>query len=58
MLRILAVLLSTLQCENDLRDQIHREVVYRPFQFQKRSQDFFCADDEALSVAMRVHDPD
>jgi len=41
-----------------LRDQTHREPVYRPLQFDKRSQDFFGADDETLSVAMRVHNPD
>jgi hypothetical protein len=41
-----------------LRDQIDREFVNRPFQFQKRSQYFFGADDETLSVAMRVHNPD
>jgi len=27
-------------------NQIHRELVNRPFQFQKRSQYFFGADDE------------
>lgn len=32
--------------------------MYRPFQFQKHSQYFFGADDETLSVAMRVHNPD
>jgi hypothetical protein len=36
-------------------DQIHRELVNRPFQFQERCQDFFGAHDEALSVAMRVN---
>jgi hypothetical protein len=41
-----------------LRDQIHREFVNRPFQFDKRSQYFIGADDETLSVAMRVSDPD
>jgi hypothetical protein len=30
----------------------------RPFQFQKRSQYFFGADDETLSVAMRLRNPD
>jgi hypothetical protein len=40
------------------RDQIDREFVNRPFQFQKRSQYFFGTDDETLSVAMRVHNPD
>ena len=33
----------------------HREPVYRPLQSQKRSQYFICADDETLSVAMRVN---
>jgi hypothetical protein len=28
--------------------------VYRRFQFQKRSQDFFSAQDKMLSVAMRI----
>jgi hypothetical protein len=40
------------------RDQTHSECVYRPLQFQKRSQYFFDADDETLSVALRVHNPD
>jgi hypothetical protein len=34
------------------------ELANRPFQFQKRSQYFFGADDETLSVAIRVHNPD
>jgi len=42
----------------DLRNQIHREFVNRPFQFHKRSQLFICAHDETVSVAMRVNDPD
>jgi hypothetical protein len=32
--------------------------VNRPFQFQKRSQYFFGADNETFSGAMRVNDPD
>jgi hypothetical protein len=32
--------------------------VNRSFQFNKRSQDFVGAHDEALSVAMRVNNPD
>jgi hypothetical protein len=32
--------------------------VYRPLQFQKRSELFVAADDETLSVAMRVNNPD
>jgi hypothetical protein len=32
--------------------------MYRPFQFQKRSQLFIGTHDETLSVAMRVHNPD
>jgi hypothetical protein len=41
-----------------LRDQAHRERVYRPLQFQKRRQHFIGAHDETLSVAMSVNDPD
>jgi hypothetical protein len=38
---------------------IDREFVNRPFQFQKRSQYFFGADDETLSVAaMCIRNPD
>ena len=44
--------------KNDLRDQIHRERVYRPLQFHERSQHLIGANDEALSVTMRVHNPD
>jgi hypothetical protein len=40
------------------RDQTHCELVYRPFQFQKRRQYFVGAHNETLSVAMRVHNPD
>jgi hypothetical protein len=32
--------------------------VYRPLQFQKRSQLFLGTHDETLSVAMRVNNPD
>jgi hypothetical protein len=32
--------------------------MYRPLQFDKRSQYFIGTDDETLSVAMRVYDPD
>jgi hypothetical protein len=41
-----------------LRDQTHRELVYRPLQFHEGCQDFIGADNETLSVAMRVNDPD
>jgi hypothetical protein len=37
-----------------LNHQIHRELVYRPLHFQKRSQLFMSAHDEPLSVAMYV----
>ena len=37
-----------------LHDQIHRELVYRPLQFQKLSQLFMSAHDEPLSVAVRA----
>ena len=37
-----------------LHDQIHRELVYRPLQFQKLSQLFMSAHDERLFVAMRM----
>jgi hypothetical protein len=44
---------------SDLRDQIYREFVDRPFQFDKRHQLFIGAHNETLSVvAMRVNDPD
>jgi hypothetical protein len=33
-----------------LRDQTHRELVYRPLQFHERGQDFIGAHDEPLSV--------
>jgi aminoglycoside phosphotransferase family enzyme len=52
-------LLSTRQRQNDLRDQSHRELVNRLFQFHKRSQLFISAHDEPLSVvAMCVCNPD
>jgi len=41
-----------------LRDQTHREFVYRPLQFQKRRQLFVSAHNESLSVPMRVGNPD
>jgi len=40
-----------------LRDQTHRELVYGPLQFNKRSQQFIGARNETLSVAMRVCNP-
>jgi hypothetical protein len=40
-----------------LRDQTHRELVYRPFQLHKRSKLFIGANDETLSVAMRASNP-
>jgi hypothetical protein len=33
-----------------LRDQVHRELVYRAFQFQKRSQLFIGTHNETLSI--------
>ena len=41
-----------------LRDQIHRELVNPPFQFNKRSQLFLGTHHGALCVAMRVSNPD
>jgi hypothetical protein len=41
-----------------LRDQTHRERVYRPLQFYECSQLFIGTHDETLSVAMRLHNPD
>jgi hypothetical protein len=59
MAQILTLLLSTWQRQSDLRYQTHREGVYRPFQFQKRSQQFVRADDKTPSVvAVRVNNPD
>src|SRR5437016_7265847 len=40
-----------------LRDQIHRELMYRPLQFLKRSPNFIGANNETLSVTMRVNCP-
>jgi len=52
-------LLSTRQRQNDLRDQIHREFVYRPLQFHERRQFFIGAHDVSLAVAaMRISNPD
>jgi hypothetical protein len=39
------------------QDQTHRERVYRPLQFQKRSQLFVGTDNEMLSLAVGVKDP-
>jgi hypothetical protein len=40
-------------------NQTHRELVYRPLQFHKRSQLFIRPHNDALSVAaMRVNNPD
>jgi hypothetical protein len=33
----------------NLRDQTHRELVYRRFQFQKRAEHFIGAHDKTLS---------
>jgi hypothetical protein len=41
-----------------LRNQIHRELVNRPFQFQKRGQLFIGMHNETLSVTVRVNNPD
>jgi len=52
-------LLSTPQRQNDLRNQIHREFVYRPLQFHKRSQLFIRVHNESLSViAVCIRNPD
>ena len=52
-------LLSTRQRQNDLRDQIHRELVNRPFQFHKRGQQFIRTHNKTLSVvAVRISNPD
>jgi hypothetical protein len=40
------------------RDQTHRELVYRPLQFQKCGQLVIGANDETLSVAKRGSNPD
>jgi hypothetical protein len=45
--------------ENTLLANRHREPVYRPLQFQKRSQHFIGTHDETLSVVtVRVNNPD
>jgi len=44
-------------CVGPLRDQTHGELMYRHLQFYERSQHFIGANDETLSVAMRVNDP-
>jgi len=41
-----------------LRDQTHRKLVNRSVRFQKCCQDFIGAHNEALSIAMRVNNPD
>jgi hypothetical protein len=52
-------LLSTRQRQNDLRDQIHREFVYRPLQFHERRQQFLRTHNETPSVvAMGISNPD
>jgi hypothetical protein len=40
-----------------LQHCIHCELVNCTFQFHKRGQPFVGADDETVSVAMRVNDP-
>jgi hypothetical protein len=45
-------LLSTRQRQSDLRDQTHREFVYRPLQFHERSQLFIRAHNETHCVAV------
>jgi hypothetical protein len=40
----------------ELYDQIHRELVYRPFQFRECSQHFSAAHDKTLSVAMHAYE--
>jgi len=50
--------IGTHVCASPLRDQTHRELVYRRLQFHKRSQQFIGTHNETLSVAaMRVNDP-
>jgi hypothetical protein len=51
-------LLSTRQRQNDLRDQIHREFVYRPLQFHERGQFFICSHHETLSAAVSLNNED
>jgi hypothetical protein len=48
MREILPLFRSTQQRQSDLRDQIHREFVNRPFQFNKRSQLFIGTHNETL----------
>jgi len=40
-----------------LRDQTHRQLVYRPLQFHERSQLFIGTHNETLSVAVCVNNP-
>ena len=55
--------LSAITSEGDFRSgemlqhRIHCELVNCTFQFHKRGQPFVGADDETVSVAMRVNDP-
>ena len=55
--------LSAITSEGDFRSGemlqhcIHCELVNCTFQFHKRGQPFVGADDETVSVAMRVNDP-
>src|SRR5215813_7346445 len=48
--------LAILRSGELLEDQTHRELVNRPFQFQKRSQHLIGRDNETLSVAMRAYE--
>jgi len=41
-----------------VQHQTQCELVYRHLQFHELSQQFISPDDETLSVAMRVHNPD
>jgi hypothetical protein len=43
---------------NDLRDQIHREFVYRPLQFHERRQFFIGTHNETPSVAVSLNNED
>ena len=40
------------------QQQVQRELVYRTFEFDERSQLFVGTNNETLSVAMRVSNPD
>jgi hypothetical protein len=56
-------LLSTSQRQNDLRDQIHREFVNRPFQFNKRGELFVSALSyhpvtTSISTLLRMNSPE